>query len=210
MIKVLIADDHTILREGLKRILADSNKISVTGEAGNSREVLREIKKDQYDVILLDISMPGISGLDIIKDIKDSEHGPFVLVLSTFPEEQYALRAMRVGASGFLNKESAPDRLIEAIEKVSSGRKYISPALAEILACGPDIFKQGILHERLSDREYQVMCLIASGKTVSQIGNELCLSVKTISTNRSRLLKKMNMKSNAEVTHYAIKNGLVE
>ncbi len=210
MKKILIADDHKILRDGLKRILSDSHDFVVTGEAGSSREVLKKMRKESYDVLLLDISMPGISGMDIIKDVKSERPECAVLILSTFPEEQYAMRALRAGASGYLTKESATDSLIEAIKKVSTGRRYVSSSLAERLAFDFTRDSKSIGHERLSDREYQVMCMIASGKPVSKIADELSLSVKTISTNRARLLKKMNMKNNAEVTHYAIKTGLVE
>ena len=210
MKKVLIADDHKILRDGLKRILDDTDDFIVAGEAGSSREVLKKIRKESYDVLLLDISMPGISGMEIIKDVKSESPGCAILILSTFPEEQYAIRALRAGASGYLTKESATDSLIDAIKKVSSGSRYLSASMAERIAfdLGGDTKMVG--HEKLSDREYQVMCMIASGKPVSKIADELSLSVKTISTNRSRLLKKMDMKNNAEITHYAIKSGLVE
>lgn len=210
MKKILIADDHKILRDGLKRILSDSDNFRVAGEAGSSREVLKKVRKESYDVLLLDISMPGISGMDIIKDVKECRPECAILILSTFPEEQYSMRALRAGASGYLTKESATDCLIEAINKVASGNRYLSPFMLERLAFDFDGDKNLIGHEKLSDREYQVMCMIASGKAVSKIADELSLSVKTISTNRSRLMKKMNMKTNAEVTHYAIKNGLVE
>ena len=210
MKKILIADDHKILRDGLKRILSDTDDFVVAGEAGSSREVLKKVRKESYDVLLLDISMPGISGMDIIKDVKSESPGCAILILSTFPEEQYAMRALRAGASGYLTKESATDSLIEAIQKVSNGNRYISSSLAERLAFNLGGRSEMVGHERLSDREYQVMCMIASGKPVSKIADELSLSVKTISTNRSRLLKKMGMKNNAEVTHYAIKTGLVE
>ena len=210
MKKILIADDHKILRDGLKRILSDTDDFVVAGEAGSSREVLKKVRKERYDVLLLDISMPGISGIDIIKDVKSESPGCAILVLSTFPEEQYAMRALRAGASGYLTKESATDSLIEAIQKVSNGSRYISSSMAERLAFDLTGDSKLVGHEKLSDREYQVMCMIASGKPVSKIADELSLSVKTISTNRARLLKKMNMENNAEVTHYAIKTGLVE
>lgn len=210
MIKVLIADDHTILRAGLKRILSEPDDIEVAGEASDSREVVKKVCEDGYHVLLLDISMPGVSGLDIIKDLKSEHPDLAILVLSTFPEEQYAMRVMKAGASGFLNKEGAPDMLIGAIRKVAAGGKYISPSLAERVFFDLDVDMKKAPHERLSPREYQVMCMISSGRTVTEIANELSLSVKTISTNRARLLQKMGMKSNAEITHYAIKNNLVE
>ena len=210
MKKILIADDHKILRDGLKRIISDASDFIVAGEAGTSVDVLKELRKESYDVLLLDISMPGRSGLDIIKEVKSIRPECSILVLSTFPEEQYAMRVIRAGASGYLTKESATDKLIEAIEKVSVGRKYISSAMLERVAFGSGGDNNREPHEILSDREYQVMYMIASGKAVSKIADELSLSVKTISTNRTRLLQKMNMKTNAEVTHYAIKTGLVE
>ena len=210
MKKILIADDHKILRDGLKRIISDASDFVVTGEAGTSVDVLKELRKESYDVLLLDISMPGRSGLDIIKEVKSIRPECSILVLSTFPEEQYAMRVIREGASGYLTKESATDKLIDAIEKVSIGNRYISSAMLERMAFGMGGDNNREPHEGLSNREYQVMCMIASGKAVSKIADELSLSVKTISTNRTRLLKKMNMKNNAEITHYAIKTGLVE
>lgn len=209
MKRVLIADDHAILREGLKRMLQDNSDIGKIGEVSNSREVLRELRKNDYDILLLDISMPGRSGLDIIKEVKDMHPDLAILVLSSYPEEQYALRVLRAGASGYLAKESAPKELEKALDAISRARKYISPLIAEMLACDPDFYKLDSPHDRLSGREYEVMTLISSGKTVSQVAEVLCLSVKTVSTNRSRILKKMCMKTNAEITHYAIKNRLV-
>ena len=209
MINILIADDHTILREGLKRILSSSSDMAVTGEAANAKEVLSLVSKNNFDVILLDISMPGRSGLEIIREIKSYNKNCSVLVLSSYPEDQYALRVLKAGASGYLTKESASEKLIDAIKKVSVGGKYLSPFVAEMLAFefDGDINKEP--HEKLSDREYQVMCMIASGKSVSDIARELSLSVKTISANRARILTKMKMKNNAEITHYAIKESLV-
>lgn len=210
MIKILIADDHTILREGLKRILSSSQDIVVTGEAANSKEVLSLVAKSSFDVILLDISMPGRSGLDIIREIRDYNKKCSVLVLSSYPEDQYALRVLKAGAAGYLTKESASEKLIDAIKKVSRGGKYITPFVAEMLAFELDKGNLGKApHEKLSDREYEVMCMIASGKSVSDIARELSLSVKTISAYRARILAKMKMKNNAEITHYAIKEGLV-
>lgn len=210
MIKVLIADDHTILREGLKRILADAGDITVAGEAADGCGVLKAVSKKDFDVVLLDISMPGRNGLDIIKDIRDYNAKSAVLVLSTFPEEQYAIRVLKAGGSGYLTKESASENLIEAIRKVSKGGRYVSPLIAEMLAFDFSGEIKKTPHEKLANREYQVMCMIASGKAVSDIARELSLSVKTISANRARILSKMSMKNNAEITHYAIKEGLVE
>lgn len=210
MIKVLVADDHTIVREGLKQILAETSDIVVSGEAANGQEILNKIFKNDYDVVLLDISMPGKSGLDILKDLKSIKPKLPVLILSMHPEEQYAVRVLKSGASGYLTKESAPDELITAIRKVSLGGKYVSSILAEKLAFNLEKDTKKPIHETLSDREFQVMCMISSGKVISEIAEELLLSVKTISTYRARILEKMKMKNNAEITYYAIKNGLVD
>jgi DNA-binding NarL/FixJ family response regulator len=210
MIRILVADDHTIVREGLKQILGDVSDMAVRDEAASSQEALAKVRADQFDVVLLDISMPGRSGLEILKEIKaERPHLP-VLILSMHAEEQYAVRALRAGASGYLTKASAPDELIGAIRKVSCGRKYVSASLAEKLARELDIDTKKPPHETLSDREYQVMLMLASGKSVKEIADELCLSVKTISTYRARVMEKMNMKRNAELTLYAIQNGLVD
>jgi two-component system invasion response regulator UvrY len=209
MINILVADDHAIVREGLKQILAETSDLHVAGEAANGQDVFEKIWKNEYDVVMLDISMPGRSGLEVLKQIRDIRPELPVLVLSIHPESQYAVRALKAGAAGYLTKESAPDELISAIRKVSQGGKYISPSLAEKIAADLETGIFQVPHESLSDREYQVMCMIASGKTVKQIGEELCLSVKTVSTYRSRILEKMKMKNNAELTYYAIKHELV-
>jgi len=182
----------------------------VAGEASTSQEVLNEVWGKDYDVVLLDISMPGGNGLDILKELKSVKPDIHVLVLSVHPEEQYAVRMLRAGASGYLTKESAPEELIAAIRKVSMGGKYVRSSLAERLAFNLGIDGEKALHERLSDREYQVLCMIASGKTVNEIAGELLLSAKTISTYRSHVLEKMNMKNSAELIHYAIKHRLVD
>lgn len=210
MIKILVADDHTIVREGLKQIVGDVGDMVVADEAGNGQEALQKIREGDYDVILLDISMPGRSGLEVLKDIRAEKPKLPVLILSMHSEEQYAVRALRAGASGYLTKASAPDELIGAIRKVSRGRKYVTASLAEKLALELDADADKPPHEMLSDREYQVMLMLASGKSVKEIADELCLSVKTISTYRSRILEKMNMKKNAELTLYAIQNHLVD
>mgnify|MGYP002631300642 CR=1 FL=1 len=210
MIKILVADDHAIVREGLKQILADNSDMVVAGEAVDGQEVLEQVRKEDWDLILLDISMPGRGGIDTLKQLKVEKPKLPVLVLSMYPEDQYAIRALKAGASGYLTKGSAPEELIEAIQKVSQGGRYISASLAESLAWHVGINSDKPLNETLSDREYQVMIMIASGKTVSEIAKELSLSVKTISTNRVRALKKMGMKNNAELTFYAIKHGLVK
>jgi DNA-binding NarL/FixJ family response regulator len=210
MLKILIADDHSIVREGLKQVLVETPDMVVADEASSGEEALSKALKNDYDVVVLDISMPGRGGLDILKQIKSHKPKLPVLVLSMYPEEQYALRVLRAGAAGYLTKESAPDELINALKKVSKGMKYISSHFAEEIAFAVEFDAEKPIQETLSDREFQVLCLIASGKTVKEIGDELSLSIKTISTYRSRILEKMGMKSNAELTHYAIKNKLVE
>jgi two-component system invasion response regulator UvrY len=210
MIKILIADDHAIVREGLKQIVAETSDMAVADEASSGHEVLDKVRSNEYTVVVLDISMPGGDGLNILKQIKKEKLKLPVLVLSVHPEEQYAVRVLKAGAAGYLTKESAPGELISAIRRVASGRKYVSSLLAEKLAFDLQSEGETSLHETLSDREFQVMCMIASGKRVKDIGEELCLSVKTISTYRSRILEKMRMKNSAELTHYALKHGLVE
>jgi two-component system invasion response regulator UvrY len=210
MIRILMADDHAIVREGLKHIIAKTDDMTVSGEADSGQQLLDKVREQRFDVLLLDIGMPGRNGLEVLKQIKTDLPRLPVLVLTIYPEEQYALRVLRAGASGYLTKESAPERLVEAIRKVSAGGRYVSPTLAERLAveAAGDISKP--LHESLSDREYQVFCMIALGKTASEIADELSLSVKTISTHRARLLQKMQMKNNSELTHYAMQNHLVD
>jgi two-component system invasion response regulator UvrY len=210
MIKILIADDHAIVREGLKQIVAETSDMVVADEASTGYEVLYKVQDNKYDVLVLDISMPGGDGLNILKQIKHNNPQLPILVLSIHPEEQYAVRVLKAGASGYLTKESAPHELITAIRRVAAGRKYVSPTLAEKMAFDLTHDRVKSPHETLSDREYQVMCLIAAGKRVKEIAEELCLSIKTISTYRSRILEKMDMKNNAELTHYAIKEGLVD
>jgi DNA-binding NarL/FixJ family response regulator len=210
MIKILIADDHPVVRKGLKEIIQATPDMTVSGEASDGQEVLEKVMKIDFDVVVLDIAMPGRSGLDVLKELKRGKPELPVLILSIHPEEQYAVRVLKAGASGYLTKDSAPDELITAILKVSRGKKYISSSLAEKLAYDLEIGAEKPLHETLSDREYEVMCLIASGKTVKEIAEELYLSVKTISTYRARILEKMKMRSSAELTHYAIKLGLVD
>jgi len=210
MIKILIADDHAIVRKGLRQIVSDTSDIIVADEASTGSEVLDKVHDNDYDVVVLDISMPGGDGLNILKQIKKVKHKIPILVLSIHPEDQYAVRALKAGAAGYMTKESAPDELITAIRRVAGGRKYVSSQLAEKLALHLELNSEKKLHESLSDREYQVLCMIASGKSVKEIANEVCLSIKTISTYRTRILEKMQMKGNAALTHYAIKHGLVE
>jgi two-component system invasion response regulator UvrY len=209
MIRILVVDDHAIVREGLKQILGDVEDMAVLAEACNGQEAMEQIRRQTFDVILMDISMPGRSGLEILKDIKNEHPKLPVLILSMHPEEQYAIRALRAGAAGYMNKSSAPDELIGAIRKVSAGRKYVSPSVAEKLAFELGTDPTRLPHELLSDREYQVMMMLAAGKSVSEIGQELCLSVKTISTYRARIMEKMNLKKNAELTLYAVQNHLL-
>lgn len=211
MIKVLIADDHEIVRRGLKQILADSGCMEVVAEAENGAEAVQKVRAlgKGVDVALLDISMPCKSGIDALKLIKEEAPKLPVLILSMYPAEQYAVRLIKAGAAGYMTKESAPQELVEAIRKVAAGKKYISPSVAEMLAeeVGGG---GGLLHAGLSDREYQILLKLASGNTVSGIADEMALSVKTISTYRSRVLDKMHMKNNAELTHYALTHHLVE
>ncbi|WP_353153969.1 response regulator transcription factor [Herminiimonas fonticola] len=209
-IKVLIADDHAIVREGLKQILADTRDIVVAGHAENGNEAIKLSRESSCDVLLLDISMPDRSGIEVLKQVRKESPKIAILMLSMHREDQYAIRSLKAGAAGYLNKQSAPAELVNAIRQVAAGRKYISAALAQELANQINDNHETALHETLSDREYQTLTMIASGKTVSDIATELTLSVKTISMYRSRLLQKMKLRHNAELTHYAIKNHLVD
>ncbi len=208
MINIIIADDHPIVRAGLKQVIAEDSFITVAGEAGNGAELLEKIRQRAYDVVLLDLTMPGMDGIDVLKQLKiEQPHLP-VIILTIHPESQYALRILKAGASGYITKESASDELIKAIRKVHGGGKYITPSLAEKIAFALDQDNVRLPHEALSDREYQVLCLLGSGKTVSQIADELALSVKTVSTYRTRILEKMHMENNAELIYYAVQNSL--
>ncbi len=209
MIRILVADDHTVVREGVRQILSGQDDMIVEDEAENGQETLEKVMNGSFDVVLLDISMPGRSGLEILEDIINLNPRLPVLILSMHPEEQYAVRALRAGASGYLTKASASDELIGAIRKVSRGGKYVTASLAEKLARELDNRTDKQRHEKLSNREYQVMLMLASGKSVSEIGDELCLSVKTVSTYRSRIMEKMGLKKNAELTFYAMKHNLL-
>jgi two-component system, NarL family, invasion response regulator UvrY len=208
--KILLTDDHAVVRQGLKLILADHFKTAQFGEAHNATEALSRIAKESWDVLILDITMPGRSGLEALQDVKRLRPKLPVLVLSMHPEDQFAVRMLKTGAAGYLTKESADTELVGAIKKVVAGGRYISPSLAERMASYLTIDVQKAPHERLSDREFLVLRMIGSGKTVSQIARELCLSVKTISTYRARLLQKMDMKNNAELTHYVMQNSLAD
>ena len=201
-------DDHAVFRRGLKEILADEFRGTAFSEAGNAAEAFQHLHRQEWDVVILDISMPGESGLEVLKEAKRLRPRTVVLVLSMHSEDQYAVRVLRAGASGYLTKEMAPERLVAAVRKTLSGGRYVSDSLAEKLALRLGSERDGPLHEALSDREYHVMCLIALGKTVTQIARELSLSVKTISTYRARILEKMKMKSNADLIRYALENSL--
>ena len=209
MIRILIADDHTVVRQGLIQIVSDTSDIVVSDEASNGREVLAKISKNKYDVVVLDIAMPDFSGLEILNEIKRENPELPVLMLSIYPEEQYAVRALKAGASGYLTKKVAPKELIQAIRKVYSGGKYITSTLAERLAFYLTEDEKPP-HECLSDREFQVMLMIAEGKRVKDIAETLFISGKTVSSYKSRIFEKMRMTSNAELTRYAIKHGLIE
>jgi DNA-binding NarL/FixJ family response regulator len=206
--RVLIADDHAVVRRGLKQILADEYQSLAVGEARDANEALRLVREQDWDVVVLDISMPGKSGVDALKEMKQAHPKLPVLVLTSYPEEQYAIRVLKAGASGYMTKESAPEHLVEAIKKVGRGGRYISPSLAEMLAFNLTTDVERAAHEILSDREYQVLCLIGQGKSVGEIADQLALSAKTISTYRARILEKMGMKTNAELMHYVITNRL--
>ncbi|HUD46171.1 MAG TPA: response regulator transcription factor [Candidatus Baltobacteraceae bacterium] len=207
--KILLADDHAVVRHGLKQILTDEFKRASFGEARNAAEALDLVWKQDWDVVVLDITMPGRSGLDALREIRKSKPRLPVLVLSMHPENQFAVRVLKAGASGYMTKESAPEQLVDAVKKVLGGGRYVSAALGETLAASLSNSHRAP-QEKLSDREFQVLRLIASGKMATEIAKELSLSVKTISTYRARILEKMGMKNNAELMHYAIQHRLVE
>lgn len=209
-IRVFIADDHAIVREGLKQILAEQRDIVVAGEAENGLDAIKLFRKSRCHVMLLDISMPDRNGIEVLKQIKHERPELAVLMLSMHREDQYAIRALKAGAAGYLTKQSAPRELVTAIRQVASGQKYVSATLAQALASQVGTDHEAPPHDALSDREFQTLTMIASGKTVSEIARELSLSVKTVSEYRARLLAKMNLKTSAELTHYAIRNQLVE
>ncbi|MCH2390904.1 MAG: response regulator transcription factor [Nitrospinales bacterium] len=207
-IKVLVADDHEIVRQGLKTIISEHSDLSIAGEAENGNQVLKILKKTKVDVVLLDFDMPEKNGLDTLIELKALYPKLPVMILSIFPEDHYGTRFLKAGASGYLQKSSATDQLIDAIRKVFNGGKYISSALTDKLVTGLNKDKEQFLHESLTDREFQVFRLLATGKKLKEMADELCLSINTISTYRSRILQKMDMKSNADVIRYAIENGL--
>ena len=210
MINILVADDHALIRKGMKQILNDTEDIRVTGEAENGMQAIKMVQGNTYDLVLLDISMPDKHGIDVLKQLKlNKPHLP-VLILSMHEENQYALRSLKAGAAGYLSKQSAPTQLVTAIRQVACGKKYISNELAEELANGLSQGYQELLHQTLSNREYQTLCLMASGKSLSEMAETLSLSAKTVSVYRARLLEKMKLKNNAEAVRYAIKNHLIE
>jgi two-component system invasion response regulator UvrY len=209
MIRVLIADDHAIVRRGMVEILREAPDIAVTGEVGTGRQVLQSVQAADYDVLVLDIAMPEGGGLEVLKQLQTLRPGLPVLMLSMYSEEQYAVRTLKAGAAGYLSKESVPDELIAAIRKIAERGRYITQSLAEKLAMTLGNEPAAEPHETLSDREYQVMCLMASGRTATEIAGELSLSVKTVSTYRTRLLQKLGLQSTAELIRYALERGLV-
>ena len=208
--RILITDDHAVVRRGLKEILAEEFHNARFGEAESGAETIQQVRRGDWDVLILDISMPDRGGLEVLKDVKAIRPNLPVLVLSVHPEDQYAVRTLKAGAAGYLTKETAPDKLVEAVNKAVIGGQYISVALGERLADDVRKGRDGLPHETLSDREYEVMCMMASGKLVSEIADELSLSVKTVSTYRTRALEKMGIKSNAALMRYAIDHKLVD
>lgn len=210
MIKVFIADDHALIREGFKRILKEEKDIEIMGESGDPFEINQKIEQLKIDVLILDINLPGKSGLDVLKEIKIQKPDQQILILSMHPEDRFAVRSLKAGAAGYLSKDSAPMELVQAIRKIAGGRKYISSNLAEKLAGELDTRLAKPAHEVLSDREFQIMNLIALGKPQNLIAEELSLSISTVNTYRSRVLEKLNLTSNAELIHYAIDNKLID
>jgi DNA-binding NarL/FixJ family response regulator len=210
MIRILIADDHAIVRAGLKQFIADQLDMEVAGEAATGAETIALVRTQEFDIVLLDISMPDKNGIDTLKAIKHIKPELPVLILSAHAEEQYAVNLLRAGASGYINKETASTQLVGAVRTAVQGRKYVSPTLAQVLAEGISGNGDEPLHGSLSQREFQIFCKLAGGQAVSQIADELHLSVKTVSTYRTRVLEKMGMKSNADLTYYAVKNGLID
>ncbi|MBX3615862.1 response regulator transcription factor [Nitrosomonas sp.] len=210
MINVLIADDHALFRDGLKRIFSETDDIEVVAEAVDGKDIIKKTREYKWDVALLDINLPDMNGLDILKRIITANASSCVLVLSMYPEEEYAIRAIRSGASGYMTKDSPTDQLINVIRRLSKGGKYVNPELAEKLLFNPSLDSEEMLHTTFSDREFHVFKLIVAGESLTSIANKLSLSVKTVSTYRSRILEKMNMKNNAQLVRYAIQHKLVE
>ncbi|MCC2642440.1 MAG: Response regulator, LuxR family [Nitrospira sp.] len=209
MTRILIVDDHAVVRQGVKQILSEQFHAAVIGEARNASEMIERVRKNSWDIVVLDVGMPGKSGLDALKELKQLRPKLPALVLSAYPEDQLALRMLKAGAAGYLSKDSAPNELVQAIRKIMSGGKFLSASVAELLASNLESDFEKPLHEQLSDREYQVMCLIAVGKSLKEIADDLCVSISSINTYRARILEKMQLKNNTELTHYAIQNRLV-
>jgi|SRR5690554_3072272 len=210
MIRIFITDDHSLIREGFKKILNDEKDISIVGEAGNAKDCMKFVLENNLDILILDLNLPDKSGLDLLKELKALRPQLKILILSMHPEDRFAMRVLRAGASGYVTKESAGDELVKAIRKVYNGGKYVSEHLAEILAFELQGGGDKPIHELLSDREFQVLQMIASGKTLAEISETLSLAVTTVSTYRARILEKLNLHSNAELIHYAITNDLLE
>lgn len=210
MISVMIADDHAIVRQGLKQILSETSDIKVTGEAETGFQAIKVARQHEFDVMLLDISLPDRNGIEVLKQIKKDKPGLAVLMLSMHNEHEFAIRALKAGAAGYLNKQSAPAQLVVAIRQVAAGDKYVSPAVAQELANTINSDADKPLYTTLSDREYQTLCFIAAGKTLSEISSEMFLSPKTVSVYRSRLLEKLKLSNNSELIRYAIKNNLID
>jgi DNA-binding NarL/FixJ family response regulator len=209
-VRIIIADDHALVRKGLIQVMSGTSDLSVIGEAENGNQLLEMVRSEDVDVVVMDVDMPEKSGWDVMVQLKIELPKLPVIILSVFPEEDYALKFIKAGASGYLNKASAPEMLVSAVRRVARGRKFISPNLAEKLATELGGDSQKLPHESLSPREFQIFCMIASGKMVKEISEELSLSVPTISTHRARALEKMGMKSNSQITHYAFKHKLVD
>ena len=210
MIRIVLADDHTILREGLKQVLSAASDLSIVGEARDGHEVIERVRELEFDVLLLDLSMPGKNGIELIKQVRAEKPRLRIMVLSMHQETQYAVRAIRAGASGYLTKESAPAQLVSAIRKVAGGGAFITDAVAQQIALGAMPHAEGPPHHLLSDREFQVFRLLVAGKTVSEIAGQLTLSVKTVSTHKARIMQKMNLGNATELIRYAIQHGLIE
>lgn len=210
MINVFLADDHALIREGIKNLLSTIGDIKIVGETANPYEVPEQIKKIKCDVLVLDLSMPGKSGLDVLKEIKITSPNTRILIMTMLPEDQFAKRTLKAGADGYLTKESAPDELITAIRRIASGRKYVSQSLAEKLAQDLDDTSDKPIQDQLSDREFQVMKLIVAGRSQTEIANELSISASTVNTYRSRILEKLSLHSNAELIHFAYQNNLIK
>lgn len=206
MTKILVVDDHAVVRQGVKQILNEQFQGAVIGEARNAEEMIDRIRKFTWDIVVLDVGMPGKSGLDALKDLKQVCPKLPVLVLSAYPEDQLARRMLKAGAAGYLTKDSAPSELVQALRKILAGGKFVSASMAELLVANLNDQAERPLHELLSDREYQVMCLIAVGKSLKEIADDLCVGINTY---RARILEKMQMKNNTELTHYALQNRLV-